>query len=52
MVYLKSNSTADTSVPFILNNNNEIPDDMTSDIKFTLCPNGINIGRKDVTLVT
>lgn len=45
LVYLKQNTSAETSVPFILNNSNAIPDNMTSDIKFTLCANGINMGR-------
>ena len=53
LVYIKeasSLSAAQVSVPLILNEANAVPANMTSNVKFTLCPDGLKIGHDDVHL--
>jgi len=53
LVYIKDASSlpaAEISVPFILNEANEVPANMTPNVKFTLCPGGLKIGHDSVQL--
>lgn len=54
LVYLKAKQSLSKqiSVPFILNEGNAVPKNMTPNVKFTLCPKGLKIGRDDVQLAT
>jgi len=53
LVYIKEVSSlpaAEISVPFILNEANQVPPNMTPNVKFTLCPGGLKIGHDNVQL--
>jgi len=53
LVYIKEVSSlpaAEISVPFILNEANQVPTNMTPNVKFTLCPGGLKIGHDNVQL--
>jgi hypothetical protein len=53
LVYIKDVSSlpaAEISVPFILNEANAVPANMTPNVKFTLCPGGLQIGHDNVQL--
>lgn len=54
LVYLKSKQSLskNISVPFILNEGNAVPKNMTPNVKFALCPKGLKIGSDDVQLAT